>query len=341
MENHAIIGCGRVAPNHASGFGRVDGWAVSVVCDTVAPRAEAFAAEHGIPRATSDINGILNDDNVTSVSVTVDHASHAGIVEAALRAGKHVLVEKPFGLDPAEARRLVDLARAQGLTLSVVSQHRYDSVVVAIKEWMTQGLLGETVFVSASLQARREGAYYMDSSWRGTQAGEGGSALMNQGYHCLDTVRWLCGDLTTRAATARTVSLGGVIETEDTLCGMLTTEAGAAVLLSITVASSLEWRSRIEIAGTRGTVTFDLDHPGRLHHWYGSPELDALAEAENARSLTDEPVGISYYGISHQQQISDFCSNVSTGRPMLFDAGDSVGTLEAVVGLYDRAMVLQ
>lgn len=339
MNNHAIIGCGRVAPNHVNGVSKVDGWTVSVVCDAVAPRAESFAAEHGVARATSDVREVLDTNEVTSVSVTVDHASHADVVEAALRAGKHVLVEKPFGLDPARARRLVALADAQGLTLSVVSQHRYDSVVVAVKDWMTQGLLGETLFVSASLQAHREGDYYTGSSWRGTRAGEGGSALMNQGYHCLDTVRWLCGDLTTQAAVARNVSLGGVIETEDTLCGMLSTAAGAAVQLSITVASSLEWRSRIEVTGTLGTVTFDLDHPGRLHHWNGSPELAAKAEAESGRSLVEEPVGISYYGVSHQQQIADFCASVSTGGPMLFDAGDSVGTLETVVELYDSALV--
>lgn len=336
VNGHAIIGCGRVAPNHVDGFSRVPGWAVTVACDP-GDHVEAFAREHGIPRVTRHVGDVLADDGVRSVSVAVDHASHAPLVEEALRAGKHVLVEKPFGLDPVASRRLSELATSHGLTLSAVSQHRYDPVVVGVRDWLARGLLGELVYVSASLQARREADYYVDSYWRGRLGGEGGSALINQGYHCLDAVRWLCGDLDVQAAAARTVALGSAIETEDTLCGLLTTRHGVPVTLAVTVASSSVWRTRIEVVGTEGTVTFDLDHPGRLHHWSGSAELVTLAEAESRRSLEEEPPGAAYYGVSHRRQIADFCRSVTTGAPMRFDAAESVGTLETVLGLYARA----
>ncbi|GED10737.1 Gfo/Idh/MocA family protein [Cellulosimicrobium cellulans] len=337
MTNHAIIGCGRVAPNHVHGFGEVDGWSVSTVCDTVPGRAREFAAQHGVPVATDDVDQVLDDGAVTSVSITTGHGRHAELVEAALLAGKHVLVEKPFGLSPDTARALVDLARSRGLVLSSVSQHRYDPVVLAVREWIALGLLGEITFVTATLQARRTRDYYESSDWRGTHGGEGGSALINQGFHCLDTVRWLCGDLAPQAAVTRTVALGDVIETEDTLCGLLTTRGGAPVLLSVTVASSVEWRTRIEVVGTDGSVTFDLDHPGRLHFWSGSRELHVRAEAERDRRAVEEPVGVSYYGVSHNRQIADFCASVGSGHPMLVDVSDSVGTLESITGLYQHA----
>lgn len=333
MTQHAIIGCGRVAPNHVDGFSRVARWKVAVACD-LTDDVHEFARVHAIPRATTCAAEVFADPMITSVSVTVDHAGHADVVEAALDAGKCVLVEKPFGLEPARARALVDLAEARGLTLSVVSQHRYDPVVLAVKRWLGRGLLGKVISVNASLCARREASYYTGSYWRGTLKGEGGSALVNQGYHCLDTVRWLCGDLVVRSASARTVALGQVIETEDTICGLLATGDGASVLLAVTVASATEWRTRIEVVGTAGSVLFDIDHPSRLHGWEGPPELVAAAEAESRRSMLDAPPGPAYYGVSHRRQIADYCRAVDTGERMLFSPADSVETLETISELY-------
>jgi predicted dehydrogenase len=324
-----------VAANHVDGFGRVAGWSIATACDRE-PHVADFAREHGIPRSTRDAGAVLADESLASVSIAVDHAQHGELVERALRAGKHVLVEKPLCLDGAQARRLVDLAADRGLVLSVVAQHRYDPLVLAVRRWVRDGVLGSLVYVSLALNARRPADYYTGSYWRGTQAGEGGSALVNQGYHCLDTARWLCGDLTVVGALASARVLGHLIETEDTFCGLLSA-GGVPVTLTVTVASSEEWRTRIEVVGDRGGVTFDLDHPGRLRHWAGTPELVRLAGRENERGLAEEPPGVAYYGISHRRQIADFCRAVATGGPMLTGAADAADTLDTMLALYARA----
>lgn len=335
MFNHAIVGCGRVAANHVDGFRMVPGWSVAAACDRESHVAE-FARSHAIPRAVRDVGELFGDARITSVTISVDHQQHAGLAERALLSGKHVLVEKPLCLDPEQGRSLVELAEHKKLVLSVVAQHRYDPVVLAVREWISKGLLGALVQVHVSLQANRPAEYYTGSYWRGKRAGEGGSALMNQGYHCLDAVRWLCGELTAVAAVSQATALASVIETEDTLSGLLM--AGETpVLISVTVASSTQWRTRIEVVGQSGAVTFDLDHPGRLHHWTGSAELVALAEEESARNLSEEPPGISYYGISHRRQIADFCRCVVSGAPMLSSAADALGTLETIRDLYELA----
>ncbi|MEV0129714.1 Gfo/Idh/MocA family oxidoreductase [Dactylosporangium sp. NPDC050688] len=332
---HAIIGCGRVAPNHVDGFARVPGWSVAAACDREA-HVTAFAAEHGIPRTARDPQELFADPGVTSVSIAVDHAQHGPLVERALRAGKHVLVEKPICLDPAEARRLTALAAQHGLVLAVVAQHRYDPLVLAVRRWVADGELGRLVFGAVQLKARRPADYYTGSYWRGTVAGEGGSALVNQGYHALDAIHWICGDVTVAGALAGRRVLGDVIETEDTLSGLLSA-GGTPVTLNVTVGSSEEWRSRIELVGDLGWIVFDLDHPGRVHDWGGSARLDSLAGAERDRSLAEEPPGPAYYGTSHRRLIADFCRSVATGEPMLSAAGDAVATLDTIVELYERA----
>lgn len=139
-----------------------------------------------------------------------------------------------------------------------------------------------------------------------------------------------------RAAVTRTKVLADVIETEETLSALLTAD-GVPVTMNVTVASSVDWRTRIEVVGALGSVTFDLDHPGSLHHWSGSAELQRRVAAEQARTATTEAPGIDYYGISHRRQIADFAQSVRGGRPMLSTARDAIGTLDTVLGLYERS----
>ncbi|WP_149829610.1 Gfo/Idh/MocA family protein [Streptomyces tailanensis] len=334
--NHAVIGCGRVAPNHADAFQALDGaWTIGWACDRDADVAAAFAEKHGIPRWTTDPAQVLADPAVLSVTVAVDHAQHAALARQALRTGKHVLVEKPLTLSGDDARDLLTEARERGLVLATVSQHRYDPLVTALDEWLKDGLLGRLRYVRASLEASRDEAYYRDSYWRGTWAHEGGSALVNQGYHCLDVTQALCGGLTVRAAVAVTGELFGAMETEDTLCALLT--AGTVpVTLSVTVGSTVTWRTRLEFVGAEGTVELDIDHPATLHRAQGNPELERRA-AERRRTLPEAAPGINYYGTSHRRQVADFATAVTgrTGMKTGPEAGaDMVRLLEE---LYDAA----
>src|SRR6266536_1276854 len=147
---HAIIGCGRVAPNHVEGFRSLGNGELRWACDRDSDTAKSFAAANDIPNATSSVADVLADREVLSVSVAVDHAQHAPLVDEALRAGKHVLVEKPMALSRREAERLVELAADKGLVLSVVSQHRYDPLVGTVRRWLDDELLGRLLYAQIS-----------------------------------------------------------------------------------------------------------------------------------------------------------------------------------------------
>jgi predicted dehydrogenase len=330
---HAVVGCGRVAPNHVDGFSALPDVEVRWACD----RDLAAARSLNLPRVTSDVREVLADPEVDSISVAVGHAAHHELVAAALEAGKHVLVEKPLALSVEDGAALTSLASRVGRVLSVVSQHRYDRVVTAVRDWIEAGLLGRLVSGVVSLQCGRDDAYYADSDWRGTYAGEGGSALVNQGYHALDVVRWLTGELTVVGAAAGHTAPRGGMETEDTLAALLRAPAGTLVTYQVTVASSVTWRTRIEIIGTGGSVLFDLDHPGTLHFAEGSEELRAAAREITSAVVEQAPPGIGYYGISHRRQIADFAAAVRDGRPMVADGRAGLDTLVLLQDIYREA----
>lgn len=334
---HAVIGCGRVAPNHVDGFSALPGVEVRWACDRDREAAESLAGAHGLPRVTTDVAEVLADPDVDSVSIATGHATHHGLVSAALAAGKHVLVEKPLALSVEDGAALTSLAERTGRVLSVVSQHRYDRVVTAVQDWIGAGLLGDLVSGVVSLQCGRDDAYYAGSDWRGTYRGEGGSALVNQGYHALDVTRWLAGGFEVLgAATGHTAPRGGM-ETEDTLAALLRTPRGALVTYQVTVASSITWRTRVELIGTGGSVLFDLDHPGTLHVAEGNDELRAAAAEFTSAEVEQAPPGIGYYGISHRSQIADFAAAVRDGRPMIADDRAGLETLVLLQDIYRTA----
>jgi UDP-N-acetyl-2-amino-2-deoxyglucuronate dehydrogenase len=333
---HAILGCGRVAANHVTGFAAVEGCTVRWACDRDRGRAERLAERFAIPRATTSVEDVLADPEVTSVSIATDHAQHAPLAARALAAGKHVLLEKPIALEVADAEGLVRHARERSRLLGVVSQQRYQPVVLAVDRWVQDGLLGRLLLVTASLQSHRPECYYADSYWQGTWRGEGGSALMNQGYHCLDVVRWLCRHLAVRGAAMSRIALTA-IETEDSFGGVMTGPDGTVVSFAMTVSASVAWRSRLEVVGERGTVVFDLDHPSMLHSWTGGEELAGQAAGLRRRCRRAQAEDTDHYLVSHRPQIADFCRSLRTGAPMLATADDAVQTLRLIRRLYELA----
>jgi UDP-N-acetyl-2-amino-2-deoxyglucuronate dehydrogenase len=330
---HAIIGCGRVAPNHADGFRALPGWDILWACDRDPGAAVEFARRYAVDSVTPSVADVFADARVTSVSVATDHAQHAEIAVEALRAGKHVLVEKPLALSVADAEHVLDTAVRRQRILSVVSQHRYDPLVIAARDWLRDGLLGKVLFAQVSLECFREGDYYSGSYWRGTWQGEGGSALINQGYHCLDVTRFILGELDVVAAIARNDHLGGLIETEDTLSALLL--AGTVpVTLNVTIGSTTQWRTRLEIVGSNGTACFDLDHPATLHRAEGNTELEERAALAATRVDTGSAPGIDYYGISHRRQIADFARAAAGLDELSEHPATALGMVRLLDGIY-------
>ena len=332
--HHAIIGCGQVAPNHVDGFRAVPGVTVGWACDRDGARARDLARQYGIPRVTTDHRDLLANADVRSVSIAVDHAQHAGLASEALAAGKHVLLEKPIALDVEDGRRLCRLADDHGLVLAVVAQHRYDPIVQAVGDWLADGLIGRVVLASAQVECSRDRGYYENSYWRGTWWGEGGSVLINQAYHCVDILTALCGPFANVTSMMAALRTGDVIDTEDTFAAVLEGASGALVTVSATVAGHAYWDARMSLIGTDGSVSLALNHPVRLTHWKGSPQLVARAEELVEATRPVPAAKEDVYNISHRSQIADFCRAVEEGRPLAVAPADAVATLGTINALY-------
>ena len=181
---HALVGCGRVAPSHVEAFSRIPEVRLKYACDSEPGLAAMFAAKHGIEHAAVSFEHVMADPEVHSISIATPHFLHAPMALAALKSGKHALIEKPFAMTPNDGKTIIATAaeRPQIVVLPV-SQHRFDPVVRTVAQLVLKGMLGTVLLVRAHLECFRAVEYYTESKWRGKWQTEGGSVLINQAYH--------------------------------------------------------------------------------------------------------------------------------------------------------------
>ena len=249
----AIIGTGMIAAMHADAIATLPGARLVAVTDIDAGLAVAFAAARGC-EAEPDLDALLARADVDVVCVCVPSGLHAEIGIRAAKAGKHLVVEKPIDVTLAAADRLIEAARAAGVALTVISQHRFDPGLIELKRLLGDGALGRLVLGEASTKWYRSQAYYDSAGWRGTWAMDGGS-LLNQGIHYVDLLRWCMGPVA--EVTAVCATQAHQIEVEDTALAIVRFSSGAVGTILSSTAAFPGFPQRLEITGTEGTVIIE------------------------------------------------------------------------------------
>src|SRR5580700_6553596 len=245
-----IVGAGIIAAVHADAIATLPRARLAAVTDVAAGPARDFAAARGCA-AEPGLDQLLARPDVDVVCVCVPSGLHAEVGVRAAMAGKHLVVEKPIDVTLAAADRLIEAARAAGVALTVISQHRFDPGLIELKRLLGAGALGRLVLAEASTKWYRTQAYYDSADWRGTYAMDGGS-LMNQGVHYVDLLRWCMGPVA--EVTAVCTTQAHQIEAEDTSLAIVRFTSGAVGTIMSSTAAFPGFPQRLEITGTKGTL---------------------------------------------------------------------------------------
>ncbi|HEY9294686.1 MAG TPA: Gfo/Idh/MocA family oxidoreductase, partial [Microlunatus sp.] len=247
-----ILGLGGIGDTHARALAALarSGTAVEVVTFS-GGSAEQMARAGWADARRLDAAELITDRGPDLIAICTPSALHAGQAATALRAGKHVVVEKPMALSVEDARELRDLAADRQLLISPIAQRRFEPLNVELKELIDSGRLGRVVLGETFVHWFRSDAYYAEVPWRGEPMGGGGS-LMNQGLHNVDLLCWLLGDV--RTVTGATATLGHRIAVEDTAVGCLQFAGGALGVVATTTATPPGVPSELAIWTTTGSV---------------------------------------------------------------------------------------
>lgn len=188
--NYAIIGCGLIGKKRLAALPA--GSQLAVACDTSPARAEELVQLAGAGRACADYREAVAAPGVEAVVVATLNATLAEITAAAIRAGKHVIVEKPAGVSVAQIDELIALEARHGVRVRVGFNHRYHPALLKARELFEAGALGELMFIRG--RYGHGGRLGYDQEWRADPKLSGGGELMDQGVHLIDLAGWFLGE---------------------------------------------------------------------------------------------------------------------------------------------------
>jgi UDP-N-acetyl-2-amino-2-deoxyglucuronate dehydrogenase len=326
MMKVGIVGTGAVARKHAQAFRNI-GFELVACTNTTAESGHRFASEWST-QFVPTVEELCRHPRVELVDVCTFPESRLKAVELSAQAGKHVQVEKPIATNLETARRMIDVAQRAGIVLGVVSQHRFDTASIFLKEAIAAGRLGRLLQCDAYVKWYRSAQYYarpIKGSWKT----EGGGALISQAIHQVDLLRWFAGPV--RQVFGQW-NLGGVhaIESEDLVNAVIRYGNGAAGVIQASTAIWPGYPERIEVHGTDGTAVITGD---RLSVWdvqddSGSPP--PLAEA--AQSGAADPMAISLEPF--ERQFRNFAEAVHSRTQPLVSGEEGYLSLQLVDAIY-------
>jgi len=253
-----IIGCGGISHAHALGFGNLPAlFEVRAVCDSNEKAARKLAEPFGEPRICSDWREVIADPEIDAVDILLPHHLHALVGVSALRAGKHVCLEKPLAITLSEGIELVLEAEASNAVFMVAFNERHRWSVRTIKKIVDEGRIGDVYMVRTD---HNQNPRFAANAWYRNGQLAGGGALIGSGIHMLDLLQWFCGTATSVFATG--VKLPEVLETE-TAASVIVEFAprkegcpDCIGTLDISwAAPNHPWYQFLVVYGTRGTVS--------------------------------------------------------------------------------------
>jgi len=184
-----ILGAGMIADDHCLNVNRYDGAEVVAVADISKVRRDDLKKNYGMARAYNDCGKLISDKEIDAVVVALPNHLHAEASLAAIRNGKHVLIDKPFAMNHREAKRVTDAAAGKGIVVMVGMNQRYRHDAQVLRALVARGDLGE-VYHAKAYWRRRMGAPKF-GTWFVSQALSGGGCLQDIGVHVLDLSMYL------------------------------------------------------------------------------------------------------------------------------------------------------
>lgn len=319
----AIIGCGMIADFHVAALRAIEGVEICGVYDASENRRNAFGKKHGLNVFSSEDEIWRLDCDL--VSICTPSGTHASLAVAALGAGKNVAVEKPLALTYGDCLKVIEAAK--GKICAPISQLRFSDSVLAVKKAIDEERLGRITLINLSMKYFRDESYYA-GSWRGTFAMDGGGALMNQGIHGIDIMRFLGGKAKGVQGIVRTLTHN--IEVEDTAVANVVFESDALGTIDAATSVKPGYPRRLEICGDKGSIVLEEDAVVKA-------DVNNFSIVENKTSVAahSDPSAISAEG--HRRQYDNIVSAIRGEKKLAYTAAEAAETVKLITSIYDSS----
>ncbi|WP_216843805.1 Gfo/Idh/MocA family protein [Phytoactinopolyspora alkaliphila] len=322
-----VVGLGTIGVRHVEVLGHLGGL------------ARLVAASGGAPATLRDLGHadaahlspeeVIAHPEVDLVVLCTPSGLHGEQTLDALRAGKHVVVEKPLSVDVASAEEIVRVSEQRRRFVSVISQRRLEPQSQYLKRLLDDGTLGRPVLGEAFVHWLRDDAYYAHASWR-AQQDQGGGSLMNQGLHSVDLLAWLMGPVT--RVTAQYATLGHRFDAEDTTVATLQFASGALGAVVTSTATPPGRPATMKLFTGRGAAEF-ANSDVAAWDFDGVPAPPEPDHGPGSGASDPSAIGLA----GHLAQWRDIVDAYRTGRAPEIGARDGLRTVQLLCGIYEAA----
>lgn len=334
--NFAIIGCGRIAQRHAEHISN-NGNLVAV-CDLVKEKADAMAEKYNA-KAFYTVDELLKstDLSIDVVSICSPNGLHATHSIDSLKAGYHVLCEKPMAISVEDCGNMIQTAEKANKRLFAIKQNRFNPPVSAVKNAIDEGKLGKIYSVQLSCFWNRNEDYY-NNSWKGTKDLDGGT-LYTQFSHFIDLLYWMIGDVRNTYALTGNFAHKNIIEFEDTGVVALEFYNGALGTINYTVNSyGKNMEGSLTIFGEKGTVKIGGQYLNELEY----QNIEGFKFENLPAGNTANNYGTYQGSMSNHDKIYENLVDVlSNGGSISTSAFEGLKTVEIIDKIYQSSNKLK
>lgn len=337
-----IIGVGSISECHINAYKKNPDVELYAFCDINPNTLKLKGERHGITRLYTDINEFLALEEMDAVSVCTWNNGHNPCTIAALKAGKHVLCEKPMAMSKEQAEEMKRVADENGKLLMIGFVRRHGNDCAIVKDFIDKGDLGDLYYAKATY-LRRHGN---PGGWFGDKSRSGGGPLIDLGVHVIDLVRYLMGNPKPVSVYGVTFSKllnrpniknnagyvsvdankNDVCDVEDMASALIRFDNGA--VLSIEASFSLnikEDEGKIELFGTKGGASL-------------SPELEIYNETNDYLTNLSFHTNTSMdFTVIFENEINNFIDSIQGRNKCIAPAQDGIDIMAILDAIYESA----
>ena len=328
MLKVGIIGCGKIAQvRHAPEYLENPNCSLEAFYDVDFERARRFAEEFG-GKAYASMEELLAAD-LDAVSICTANIYHAQGTVAALKAGKHVLCEKPMAMNMQDADEIIRRSKEKNVKVSACHQNRFNIAVQELRKALEAGRFGRLSHGSIHVRWNRNRDYYDQAPWRGKWATDGG-ALMNQCIHGIDLLRWMMGNEIEEVYGQTRRQFHGYLEAEDVGMAVIKFKNGAiATVEGTTNVYPQNLEETLYVFGEKGTVKLGGKSTNNIDVWEFADQADGDTRNKGLEEATS-----NVYGNGHTSLFADMIDAIQNDREPYVDAQAGRNALELVLAIY-------
>lgn len=332
---YALIGCGRISPNHimAAINNNLD---IVAICDIDEKCMQDKVKKFSLPSTVAlytDYKELLEKEKPELVAIATESGKHAGIALDCIEAGCNIIIEKPIALSIADADKIIEAADKYGVKVCVSHQNRFNKSIQKIKDTLDKDRFGRLFYGTAHIRWARDWEYYSRANWRGTWEQDGG-CLMNQCIHNIDLLIWMMGGEPTEIVAYTDRLKHDYIQAEDLGISLVRFKNGTyGIIEGTTNVYPKNLEETLYIFGEKGTVKAGGTSVNKIEEWKFSDEFDN--EADVKAEFCENPPSV--YGFGHTPLYKNVIEAIENDEQPLVTARDGKKALEVVLAIYKSA----